>query len=94
MNPYQYVAAPAAGITDPSLCTGAYQPNISSNPNAPGSAFYPYYNPVLAPYDLTRGGSTYTFNGHTDVKELALYLRDVITKGDWSFNVGDARRFL
>ena len=88
VNPYQYVAAPAAGITDPSLCTGAYQPNISSNPNAPGSAFYPYYNPVLAPYDLTRGGSMYTFNGHTDVKELALYLRDVITKGDWSFNVG------
>ena len=88
VNPYQYVAAPAPGITDPLLCTGAYQPNTSSNPNAPGSAFYPYYNPVLAPYDLTRGGSTYTFNGHTDVKELALYLRDVITKGNWSLNLG------
>ena len=48
----------------------------------------PYFNPILAPYDLTRGGSPYTFNGHTDVKELALYLRDVITKGNWSLNLG------
>jgi hypothetical protein len=37
---------------------------------------------------LTRGGSYYTFNGHTDVKELALYVRDVITKGNWSVNIG------
>ncbi len=40
------------------------------------------------PYDLTRGGGLYTFNGHTDVKELALYLQDAITKGQWSFNLG------
>ena len=52
------------------------------------SAFYPNYNPILAPYDLTRGGSPYDFNGHTDVKELALYVRDNITKGNWSFNLG------
>jgi hypothetical protein len=37
---------------------------------------------------LTRGGSLFTFNGHTDVKELALYVRDVITKGKWSLNLG------
>jgi Carboxypeptidase regulatory-like domain len=44
----------------------------------------------LLPYDLTQpgGGSHYTFNGHTDVKELALYVRDNITKGNWSLNVG------
>lgn len=44
----------------------------------------------LFPYDLTQpgGGSHYTFNGHTDVKELALYVRDNITKGNWSLNVG------
>ncbi len=46
------------------------------------------FNPLLAPYDLTRGGSYYLFNGHTDVKELALYLEDVITKGNWNFNLG------
>src|ERR1700720_4789106 len=44
----------------------------------------------LFPYDLTQpgGGSHYTFNGHTDVKELALYVRDNITKRNWSLNVG------
>jgi hypothetical protein len=44
----------------------------------------------LFPYDLTQpgGGSLYTFNGHTDVKELSLYMRDNITKGNWSLNVG------
>jgi len=28
------------------------------------------------------------FHGHTDVKELALYVQDTITKGNWSFNLG------
>ncbi|MGA7697031.1 MAG: TonB-dependent receptor [Candidatus Sulfotelmatobacter sp.] len=98
VNPFPYVAAIAPGITNPLDCTGAYQSNIASNPNAPGSpisidpipnaAFYPNFNPILAPYDLTRGGSPYTFNGHTDVKEVALYVRDVITKGNWSLNLG------
>jgi len=92
----QYVASGKPGINDPAQCTGIYQPNtglntdppIPANPNAPGSTLYPYFNPTLAPYDLTRGGSPYTFNGHTDVKELALYLRDVITAGHWSLNLG------
>jgi hypothetical protein len=45
---------------------------------------------TLLPYDLTQsaGGTLYTFNGHTDVKELALYLQDTINKGNWSFNLG------
>jgi Carboxypeptidase regulatory-like domain len=60
------------GIVDPTF-------NDPANPN---------YNPVLAPYDLTRGGGLFTFRGHTDVKELALYARDSITKGNWSFNLG------
>jgi len=42
----------------------------------------------LFPFDLTRGGGLFTFRGHTDVKQLALYLQDQITKGNWSFNVG------
>ncbi len=45
-------------------------------------------NPLLVPYDLTQGGSLYAFNGHTDVKELALYIQDSITKGNWNFNLG------
>jgi hypothetical protein len=43
---------------------------------------------TLYPYDLTRGGGFYNFKGHTDVKELALYVEDQITKGNWLFNVG------
>jgi Carboxypeptidase regulatory-like domain/TonB-dependent Receptor Plug Domain len=45
---------------------------------------------TLFPYDLTQpgGGSLYAFNGHTDVKELALYVQDDITKGNWSLNLG------
>jgi len=45
---------------------------------------------TLAPYDLTQpgGGSYYFFRGHTDVKELSLYLQDTITKNNWSFNLG------
>jgi len=42
----------------------------------------------LLPFDLTRGGTLFFFKGHTDVKQLALYVQDQITKGNWSFNVG------
>jgi hypothetical protein len=48
----------------------------------------PSYLPVLAPYDLTRGGSLYNYFGHTDVKELALYIEDEIKAGNWDFNLG------
>ena len=48
----------------------------------------PSFNPALAPYDLTRGGGLFTFNGHTDVKELSLYAQDTISKGNWSLNLG------
>ena len=46
------------------------------------------------PFDLTCGGtyactgSYFNFATHTDVKELALYVQDAITKGDWTFNLG------
>jgi hypothetical protein len=83
-----YVAAPAPGVTNPGQCTGIYGPNIKTNPNAPDTPLYPSFDPALFPYDLTRRGSYYSFHGHTDVKELALYVEDNITKGDWSFNLG------
>jgi hypothetical protein len=43
---------------------------------------------TLAPFDLTRGGTPFPFNGHTDVKLLSLYLQDAITKGNWTLNLG------
>jgi hypothetical protein len=42
----------------------------------------------LLPFDLTRSGKLFDFRAHTDVKQLALYIQDQITKGAWSFNVG------
>jgi len=60
-----------------------------ANPNACGGNFAnPNYLSVLGPYDLTRGGGLFNFDGHTDVKELALYAQDQITAGNWLFNVG------
>jgi hypothetical protein len=44
---------------------------------------------TLSTVDLTQpGGRPFFFHGHTDVKELALYIQDTITKGHWSFNLG------
>ena len=66
--------------------TGAPQPGTScldglGNPTGPPCT-------ILAPSDLTRGGSPFAFHGHTDVKEAALYVQDTITKGSWAFNLG------
>jgi hypothetical protein len=58
---------------------------VDSTLNDPSSDSY---NPVLAPYDLTRGGTTYTWHGRTDVKQLALYAEDQITAGHWLINAG------
>lgn len=43
---------------------------------------------TLLPYDLTQGGGLYSYHGHTDVKQLALYAQDSITKGNWALNLG------
>jgi hypothetical protein len=82
------------GLTDPTQC-GSF-----SNP---GGAVNPSFVPLLGCYDLTRtaalplsdgcpGGRTtssaYEFPAHTDVKQLALYVQDSITKGNWTANVG------
>ncbi len=48
----------------------------------------PAYSPVLAPYDLTRGGTLYGWHGQTDVKQLALYGEDTITLKNLLINAG------
>jgi hypothetical protein len=64
------------GFTNPAECAVAgYQPN-------------PAFNPVLLPYDLTRGGGDYNYFGHADIKEVALYIEDSIKAGNWLFNLG------
>ncbi len=76
------------GLTDPNQCTGPLQ----ANPN---------FNPVLGCYDLTRTANLpasdgcpnstsglYTFNGHANIREVALFVQDTITKKGWTFNLG------
>jgi hypothetical protein len=66
-------------VTSPGQCGGAQNPGGSTNPA---------FNPILLPFDLTRGGGLFPFNGHTDIKLLSLYVQDAITKGNWSINLG------
>ena len=77
-----------ASITNPAGCLGALTPN-------------PGFVPLLGCYDLTRTATLpgtdgcpastsgiYQFKGHTDVKELALFVQDSITLKNWNFNLG------
>lgn len=82
------------GIVDPlynAPCVDANGNTLAgytSPENCGDNVANPSYLPVLGPYDLTRGGGLFGFDGHTDVKELALYAQDQITAGNWLFNVG------
>ena len=52
------------------------------------------FNPVLLPYDLTRGGTNYNYFGHADIKELALYIEDSDQGGQLAVQPGDPRGFV
>src|ERR1700690_2940613 len=95
-NPVWFGGSPS-NPNDPSQCAGLglQQNDGVNNPNIAA------FNPLLGCYDLTRPSPSladncpnaitsglFTFNGHTDVKELSLYLQDSITKGNWAFNLG------
>jgi hypothetical protein len=75
------------GIVDPTFLGSLTDVNGNSCVDVNGNAIA---SPCtdLAPYDLTAGGTLYRFRGRTNVKELALYVQDTITKGGWSFNLG------
>ena len=60
------------GIVNPGLLVGCTSPACQ----------------VLAPFNLTTGGSLYPYRGHADIRELALYIQDAIRKGPWTFNLG------
>jgi hypothetical protein len=54
------------GITDPTF-------------NDPES---PSFLPGLLPFDLTRGGHLFVFNGHADIRQEAVYAQDNLTLGN------------
>ena len=78
------------GIVDPTLLRSLTDANGNPCYNSVTRAAIDSPCTELLPYDLTQpgGGSLYNFNGHTDVKEAALYLEDNLTKGSWAFNLG------
>jgi hypothetical protein len=76
------------GLTDPAGCNGVLTPN-------------PNFIPILGCYDLTRTAplpasdgcpistsGLYHWYGHANIRELAAYLQDTITKNNWTFNLG------
>jgi hypothetical protein len=81
------------GIVDPTYNSPCADANGNPLPGYDNAATCPIaanpsFNPVLLSYDITRGGSNYNYFGHTDVKELALYVEDQIKAGNWLFNLG------
>ena len=89
LSPITGSYAPVEGFTNPSQCApNGFQENVATNPNAPNNPQYPLFNPILQPYDLTRGGGLYAFNGSTSIKEFAAYVQDTISWRNWSFNLG------
>jgi hypothetical protein len=77
----------SVGIVDPNFVASLTDADGNSCLDANG---IPFESPCtdVAPHDLTTGGSLYRFLGHTDVKELSLYVQDSITAGNWNFNLG------
>ena len=55
---------------------------------APGDVPNQSYTPSLAPFDLTRGGTLYHFNGRTDIKQEAIYLQDNVAYKRFTFLLG------
>jgi hypothetical protein len=77
------------GIIDPNVLPGTLNPDGTACFNTTtGTAQAGSPCAAILPFDLTRGGGLFGFHGHTDVKELSLYVQDTITKANWSFNLG------
>ncbi len=76
------------GIVDPNLLPSLT--DVGGNPCFDPQTGTAIDSPCtdLIPFDLTRGGSNFQFRGHTDVKQLALYAQDQISKGNWSVSLG------
>jgi hypothetical protein len=86
------------GITDPAfnpVClttTGAAvtTPTLT-NPNACGTSGFvvnPSLSPGLIPFDLTRGGTLFSFHGNANINQQAFYAQDQMTIKNLTLNVG------
>lgn len=66
------------GVSNPARCAAA----------GAGFGANPQFNPGLLPFDLTRGGRLFRFNGKKNINQYAFYLQDQITHGNFTFNLG------
>jgi hypothetical protein len=66
------------GVTDPDDCAGAVS----------GAVPNPGLLPGIVPYDLTRGGSPFSFHATHNINEYAFFIQDTITLGRLTLDVG------
>jgi hypothetical protein len=91
--------APVIGFNSPSQCAGGgYLPNTAANPIA--GTVVPAFIPQLGCYDLTRptpaaadacpsaAATSYIYDVHAPIKQVALYAQDTITVSNWTLNLG------
>jgi hypothetical protein len=66
------------GVTNPNTCS-TINPAYMANPNL---------QPGIVPYDLTRGGSLFSFHGKHNINQYAVYITDTIKLGQFTINAG------
>jgi len=79
------------GITDPNFLPSQVDANGSPCFNTATNTPIDAPCTDLYPFDLSHphaGVGLFPFRGHTDVKEIALYVQDTITVRNWAFNLG------
>ncbi len=86
------------GLTDPTFNTPCFDAGGSPSPDtglratadcAPaGLAPNTNFLPALLPFDLTRGGALFTFDGRARVTQWAAYAQDALHAGPWSVTAG------
>jgi outer membrane receptor protein involved in Fe transport len=68
-------------VLDPAITQAANCAEAGYQPN-------PDLAPGLVPYDLTRGGSYFSFHGRTSINQQSAYLQDSVTLGKFRINGG------
>ncbi len=72
------------GVVDPGYVATITPACIAAgDPTCSAALQYDLTNPATDPT-----GQLYHFHGHTDIKEIGMFVEDTITKASWSFNLG------
>jgi outer membrane receptor protein involved in Fe transport len=66
------------GVSDPEQCSNI-DPTYMANPDL---------QPGIVPYDLSRGGSLFTFRGRNNINQYAFYITDAIKLGNLTIDAG------